>query len=74
MEAEWAEDEDVWLSQSLIASSIGTAKTVERTFRNLSPRLAMRANFTAGWILLKPETTTYSVLWSALTRSFCLGT
>jgi phage FluMu gp28-like protein len=26
MEAEWAEDEDVWLSQSLIASCIGTTK------------------------------------------------
>lgn len=27
MEAEWAEDEDVWLSQSLIVSCIGTEKT-----------------------------------------------
>ena len=26
MEAEWAEDEDVWLSQSLISSCIGTTK------------------------------------------------
>ncbi len=26
MEAEWAEDEDVWLSQSLVASCIGTTK------------------------------------------------
>jgi hypothetical protein len=26
MEAEWAEDEDVWLSQSLIASCVGTGK------------------------------------------------
>jgi Terminase large subunit, T4likevirus-type, N-terminal len=26
MEAEWAEDEDVWLSQSLIASCVGTTK------------------------------------------------
>ncbi len=26
MEAEWAEDEDVWLPQSLIVSCIGTTK------------------------------------------------
>ena len=26
MEAEWAEDEDVWLPQSLIVSCVGTAK------------------------------------------------
>src|SRR3989304_689746 len=37
MEAEWAEDEDVWLTQSLIASCIGTSKNCGEGLQEYSP-------------------------------------
>jgi hypothetical protein len=48
MEAEWAEDEDVWLSQSLIASCIGTVKNCGEDLQPWSPEKGYRGDLFAG--------------------------
>ena len=37
MEAEWAEDEDVWLPQSLIVSCVGTGKNCGEDLETYDP-------------------------------------
>ena len=48
MEAEWAEDEDVWLSQSLISSCIGTAKNCGEDLQPFNPENEYEGEFYAG--------------------------
>jgi len=48
MEAEWAEDEDVWLSQSLIASCIGTVKNCGVDLQPFDPTAEYEGEFYAG--------------------------
>jgi phage FluMu gp28-like protein len=48
MEAEWAEDEDVWLSQSLIASCIGTVKNCGEDLQGFNPEVGYEGEFFAG--------------------------
>jgi phage FluMu gp28-like protein len=48
MEAEWAEDEDVWLPQSLIVNCIGTAKTCGEDLQPWNPEKGYRAELFAG--------------------------
>jgi phage FluMu gp28-like protein len=60
MEAEWAEDEDVWLTQSLIASCIGTTKTCGEDLQEYNPETQHRGEFFAGLDLA--QTRDYSVL------------
>jgi hypothetical protein len=48
MEAEWAEDEDVWLSQSLIASCIGTVKNCGEDLQPWDPEKGYEGEFFAG--------------------------
>jgi phage terminase large subunit-like protein len=45
MEAEWAEDDDVWLTQSLIASCIGTEKTCGTQLQLFDCDENQKANF-----------------------------
>ena len=47
-EAEWAEDEDVWLSQSLISSCIGTAKNCGEDLQSFNPENEYEGEFYAG--------------------------
>ena len=60
MEAEWAEDEDVWLTQSLIASCIGTVKTCGEDLQEFNPEARYSGEFFAGLDLA--QTRDYSVL------------
>ncbi|MBN1245900.1 terminase family protein [Candidatus Bathyarchaeota archaeon] len=60
MEAEWAEDEDVWLTHSLIASCIGTSKTCGEDLQEYNPETQRRGEFFAGLDLA--QTRDYSVL------------
>lgn len=60
MEAEWAEDEDVWLTQSLIASCIGTSKTCGEELREFNPESKCSGEFFAGLDLA--QTRDYTVL------------
>jgi hypothetical protein len=60
MEAEWAEDEDVWLTQSLIASCIGTAKNCGQDLHELNPETKQEGDFFAGLDLA--QTRDYTVL------------
>ena len=48
MEAEWAEDQDVWLTQSLIAGCIGTAATCGVDLQEYDPETPHRGEFFAG--------------------------
>jgi hypothetical protein len=48
MEAEWAEDEDVWLPQSLIVSCIGTSKNCEEDLQMYDPEANYSGVFFAG--------------------------
>ena len=48
MEAEWAEDEDVWLSQSLIASCVGTVKNCGQDLQPWDPDRGYRGELFAG--------------------------
>ncbi len=59
MEAEWAEDEDTWLSQSLIVSCIGTEKSCGTDLQDFSPDANYKGDFFAGLDL-------------AQTRDFCV--
>jgi phage FluMu gp28-like protein len=60
MEAEWAEDEDVWLTQSLIASCIGTVKNCGVDLREFNPEASCDGEFFAGLDLA--QTRDYCVL------------
>ncbi len=48
MEAEWAEDEDVWLPQSLIVSCVGTEKTCGNDLEMYNPETRCSGEFFAG--------------------------
>jgi phage FluMu gp28-like protein len=60
MEAEWAEDEDVWLSQSLITSCIGTEKNCGEDLRPFNIENEYEGEFYAG--LDPAQTRDYHVL------------
>jgi hypothetical protein len=60
MEAEWAEDDDVWLTQSLIASCIGTEKACGTQLQLYSCDENQKGEFFAGLDLA--QTKDYSVL------------
>ena len=60
MEAEWAEDEDVWLSQSLIASCIGTTKNCGEDLQPFNPEIECEGDFYLG--LDPAQTRDYHVL------------
>jgi len=59
MEAEWSEDEDVWLPQSLIVSCVGTVKNCGEDLEEYDPEASYSGNFFAGLDL-------------AQTRDFCV--
>src|SRR5665647_769570 len=48
MEAEWVEDDNVWLTQSLIASCIGTVKNCSEELDPFDPEVAQKGEFFAG--------------------------
>ena len=60
MEAEWAEDEDVWLAQSLIASCIGTVKNCGVDLQEFDSEASCEGDFFAGLDLA--QTRDYCVL------------
>ena len=60
MEAEWAEDDDVWLNQSLIASCIGTQARCGEDLRLFDPEVEHSGEFFAGLDLA--QTRDYCVL------------
>ncbi|MGF3522066.1 MAG: terminase large subunit domain-containing protein [Candidatus Bathyarchaeia archaeon] len=60
MEAQWAEDQDVWLPQSLIASCIGTTKNCGEDLQELNPEKPQQGEFYAGLDLA--QTKDYTVL------------
>jgi hypothetical protein len=59
MEAEWSEDEDVWLHQSLIVSCVGTCQNCGVDLEAFDPEKNYRGNFFGGLDL-------------AQTRDFCV--
>ncbi len=59
MEAEWAEDEDTWLAQSLIVSCIGTEKNCGVDLQEFNPEASYKGEFFVGLDL-------------AQTRDFCV--
>ncbi len=60
MEAEWAEDEDVWLPQSLIVSCVGTEKSCGEELQVFDPENGYEGDFFAGLDLA--QTRDYCVL------------
>jgi phage FluMu gp28-like protein len=60
MEAEWAEDEDVWLAQSLIVACVGTLKNCEEDLEEFNPDAPYEGEFFAGLDLA--QTRDYCVL------------
>jgi len=64
MEAEWAEDEDVWLNQSLIAQCIGTQKTATKTTKlDSDTEKVEKATFTPGLDLAQTrDYTVFSII------------
>jgi phage FluMu gp28-like protein len=60
MEAEWAEDEDVWLAQSLIVACVGTLKNCEEDLQEFNPEGTYEGEFFAGLDLA--QTRDYCVL------------
>jgi phage FluMu gp28-like protein len=60
MEAEWAEDEDTWLAQSLIVSCVGTVKNCGEDLQEFSPEGSYEGDFFAGLDLA--QTRDYCVL------------
>jgi phage FluMu gp28-like protein len=60
MEAEWAEDQDVWLSQSLIASCIGTSTSCGFDLQEYNPESEHKGEFFVGLDLA--QTRDYTVL------------
>ncbi|HLE74911.1 MAG TPA: terminase family protein [Candidatus Bathyarchaeia archaeon] len=59
MEAEWAEEEDVWLAQSLIVSCIGTVKNCGEDLQPWDPEKSCQGDLFAGLDL-------------AQTRDYCI--
>jgi len=60
MEAEWADDEDTWLAQSLIVSCIGTEKNCGVDLQEFNPETNLEGDFFAGLDLA--QTRDYCVL------------
>ena len=60
MEAEWSEDEDVWLAQSLIVACVGTTKNCGEDLQALNPEVRQEGDFFAGLDLA--QTRDYCVL------------
>jgi phage FluMu gp28-like protein len=60
MEAEWAEDEDVWLAQSLIVACVGTVKNCGADLQEYNPEAECEGDFFAGLDLA--QTRDYCVL------------
>ncbi len=60
MEAEWAEDEDVWLAQSLIVACVGTVKNCGLDLQEFNPEAECEGDFFAGLDLA--QTRDYCVL------------
>jgi phage FluMu gp28-like protein len=60
MEAEWAEDEDTWLAQSLIVGCIGTTKNCGLDLEEFDPEAECSGDFFAGLDLA--QTRDYCVL------------
>ena len=60
MEAEWAEDEDTWLAQSLIVSCVGTVKNCGEDLQEFNPEESAEGEFFAGLDLA--QTRDYCVL------------
>ena len=60
MDAEWVEDDNVWLTQSLIASCIGTNKSCGEDLQEFNPEANHRGEFFAGLDLA--QTKDYCVL------------
>jgi phage FluMu gp28-like protein len=60
MEAEWSEDEDVWLPQSLIVTCVGTVKTCGEDLEKYDPEASYNGSFFAGLDLA--QTRDYCVL------------
>ena len=60
MEAEWAEDEDVWLSQNLIAACVGTVKNCKEDLQEFDINGTAEGEFYAG--LDPAQTRDYHVL------------
>jgi hypothetical protein len=48
MQAEWFEDDNVWLTQSLIASCVGTKQNCGQELKEFYPDMPKRGNFYAG--------------------------
>jgi hypothetical protein len=63
MLAEWAEDEDVWLTQSLIAQCIGTAKNCGEDLHEFDTEKTRDGNFFAGLDLAQTrDYTAFSII------------
>ncbi len=60
MEAEWAEDEDVWLAQSSIVACVGTVKNCGEDLQEFNPEASCEGDFFAGLDLA--QTRDYCVL------------
>ena len=60
MEAEWAEDDNVWLTQSIIAACIGTVKTCGEDLQEFKSETSYEGDFFAGLDLA--QTRDYCVL------------
>jgi hypothetical protein len=63
MQAEWVEDDNVWLNQSLIASCIGTAKNCSVELSAFDPEVKKEGDFFAGLDLAQTKDyTVFSVV------------
>ncbi len=63
MEAEWAEDEDVWLTQSLIAQCIGTDKNCGEDLHEFDTEKSRNGKFFAGLDLAQTrDYTVFSII------------
>ncbi len=63
MEAEWAEDEDVWLTQGLIAQCIGTVKNCGEDLREFDMEKTRNGRFYAGLDLAQTrDYTVFSII------------
>ncbi len=63
MQAEWVEDDNVWLNQSLIASCIGTVKNCKKELYAFDPQSSREGDFFAGLDLAQTKDyTVFSVL------------
>jgi phage FluMu gp28-like protein len=63
MQAEWVEDDDVWLTQSLIASCIGTVRNCNEELVAFDPESSREGDFFAGLDLAQTKDyTVFSVV------------